>query len=371
MNKLTIDDLAYFGGNPLFNHNDSMNRNDLPDWNECKTRMQNLFNSRWYTNQGPLAQEIESRLQNLLNMKHVIGLTNGAIAFTIALKAKNVTNEVIIPSWASEHLIQPILWAGASPIFCQPNKKNFCLDSINVSEMITAKTQAIIGVNIGRDTCELNELSKLADKHNIPLIFDSSKIWGAEYSNFNLWEKGDFHFFSLNQNSLNNFTDAAFISTNDDNLAANIRNIRSSYGAGKIVNIGFTGNGRMSEAQALSGLIALDCYKDNKKRRTITHDLISKGLANITGINIQRAGKLEHNAESILFTIDEEFGLSSEELYSLIRFENINIKIYKNYGVTLFSIILSSKLTNINCINLVELFSFIKSNINEIKKTRG
>jgi dTDP-4-amino-4,6-dideoxygalactose transaminase len=89
--------------------------------------------------------------------------------------------------------------------------------------------------------------------------------------------------FSFEQSQLVNGGEGACVVTNDEELAAKIRNIRSSYGAGRLVEIPFTGNGRMSEFQAGMAILSLerlDNYKNQARlaRSSVTSLLSDHGL---------------------------------------------------------------------------------------------
>ena len=122
-----------------------------------------------------------------------------------------------------------------------------------------------------------------------------------------------------------NAAEGGCVCTNDDQLAARLRNIRSSYGAGRPVIIPLTGNGRMSEAQAAMALMSLEDYPSNQKRNRIFFELYTEMLGALPGGRFQSPDATKKsNYQYIILEIDEkEFGLSRDEIIRLLNAENL------------------------------------------------
>ena len=95
---------------------------------------------------------------------------------------------------------------------------------------------------------------------------DSQELIGQKHNGRIHGSLGNAQIFSFNEKgSIINGADGACVTTNDDKLAARLRNIRSSYGARHKVEIPYTGNGRMSEIQAGLILLSIEEYETNRE----------------------------------------------------------------------------------------------------------
>ena len=97
--KNHIDELSVFGGPALFDEKMHVGRPNLPDRTSLLRRLDDIFERRWLTNKGPMVLELEKRLAEYLEVKHCIAMANGTIALEILIKALDLKDEVICPSF--------------------------------------------------------------------------------------------------------------------------------------------------------------------------------------------------------------------------------------------------------------------------------
>jgi dTDP-4-amino-4,6-dideoxygalactose transaminase len=103
----------------------------FPDWSDYEAAFRGIFKRQYYTNHGPLAQELEARLAEYLGVKHVICTTNATIALIMATECLNLTGKVIVPSFTFVATAQALSWANLQPVFCDINRtayrtRRFC-----------------------------------------------------------------------------------------------------------------------------------------------------------------------------------------------------------------------------------------------------
>jgi perosamine synthetase len=90
-------------------------------------------------------------------------------------------DEVIVPECTWIATAAPITYLRATPVFCDIEPVNWCLDPRSVERSITPRTKAIIAVDIFGNMPLLDELVALAERHGIPLIEDSAESLGSTY----------------------------------------------------------------------------------------------------------------------------------------------------------------------------------------------
>src|SRR5437588_312395 len=96
--KNRIQDLAIFGGEPAFEEKLHVGRPNVGDRHRLIERLNRMLDEYWLTNNGPYVQEFEQRIAEMLGVKHCIAMCNATVAMEIAVRALELTGEVIVPS---------------------------------------------------------------------------------------------------------------------------------------------------------------------------------------------------------------------------------------------------------------------------------
>lgn len=244
---------------------DEIGQYNYPQWDKFEEMAKGIFDREYYTNHGPLAIEFEKQLEGKLEVKHAVCMSNTGIGTMIAIKALDIKGCILVPSFGEHLIFQSLIWSGLTPIYL-PVDDTFHLNINLIPKELNSKSEAIVVINNFGNTSNIEAIVDFAYRNKKKLIFVSTDsiiqtFQGTKYGNF-----GDLEIFSLSEKYLLNAIDACVITTNSDFIASRLRNIRSSYGAGKIVSIPFTGNGRMSEIQAGMGLLSLDEISNNINR---------------------------------------------------------------------------------------------------------
>lgn len=333
--KIETSDLAVVGGKPAFNRRLNVGQLDFPPWEEFEASFNGIFERRYYTNHGPLAQEFEARLCECLGVKHAITMTNATIGLMIAAKAMGLTGEIILPAFTFIASAQSLTWAGLDPVFCDVDPETHNISAELVEPLISDNVSAIMGVHLWGNPCEVEALQALADYHGVQLYFDAAHAFASEYHGRRIGGFGELEVFSFHATKIMNSAEGGVVCTNNGELAKRVRNIRSSYGAGPPVEIPLTGNGRFSEAQAAMGLMSLKSIDSVLERGTRFRQVCADRLADLPGIKFVSVPDNMHNNNQyvVLEVNEEEFGLSRDELAHALKAENVYCRRYFRPGI--------------------------------------
>ena len=107
--KTSVNGLALFGGQAAFDEALHVGRPNIGERGQFLARVNEMFDQRRLSNNGPFARELEEKLAAFLGVKHCIAVCNATIALEIAARALGLRGEVIIPSFtfvASAHALQ-------------------------------------------------------------------------------------------------------------------------------------------------------------------------------------------------------------------------------------------------------------------------
>src|SRR6266851_2322979 len=96
--KSEINELAVFGGAPAFQDALHVGRPNIGDRRKFEERVADILDRKWLTNDGRYVQEFERRITELTGVKHCVAMCNATVALEIAIRALDMTGEVIIPS---------------------------------------------------------------------------------------------------------------------------------------------------------------------------------------------------------------------------------------------------------------------------------
>lgn len=326
---------ALFGGTPAFDKPLPVGQLYFPSWERYEAAFRGIFGRGWYTNQGPLTRQLEERLQQFLGVKHAICVSNATIGLMMLPDAMGLTGKVILPSFTFAASAQALSWAGLTPIFCDVDPNTHQIDVGKISALIDEDVSAIMGVNLWGGACDIGALSALAMSTGVQLFFDSAHAFGCEVRGVKIAGFGRAEVFSFHATKVLSATEGGCICTNEDELAARLRNIRSSYGAGEPVAVVKTANGRMSEAQAAVALMSLDDFPANQANNKTLYDLYAAQLAAIPGLRlVEPSGVSFSNYQYVVCRVDErEYGLSRDVLIELLKAENVIARRYFYPGV--------------------------------------
>lgn len=322
---------------PAFQQWIPVGQHNAPSWERIESAMRGIFERRYYTNQGPLTREFESRLQQFLGAKHAICVTNVTIGLMMASEALAVDGRVLMPGVCNLALEHALAWCGVEAKACDVDADGqLSVDS--VAAAITEapeRVNAIVGANLWGGACDADALSRLALQRGLSILFDSTHAFGCTIAGGRVGRPGAVEVFSFGEADILNAAGGACIATDDDELAARLRNIRSSYGAGRQVSVVKTSNGRMSEAQAAIGLLSLDDHAANQLRNASQVALYKAYLSSVPGLRvIEPSGVETSNYQTLVAELEHgNFASSRNALIKRLAADNIEARPIAKAGV--------------------------------------
>ena len=328
--KDKVEDLAYFGSAPAFDEKLHVGRPNIGSRESLLGRINDLLERRWLANNGPYVQEFEKRIADFLGVRNCIAMCNGTIALEIAIRAMQLTGEVIVPSFtfiATAHALQ---WLEITPVFCDINPETYTLDPYRVEEMITPRTTGIIGVHLWGRPCNIEKLLEISRQHNFKLLFDAAHAFGCSYKKSMIGNFGDAEVFSFHATKFFNTFEGGAVVTNNDELADKIRLMKNFGFAGsdEVIHIGT--NGKMTEISAAMGLTGLENLEELIAVNYGNYKQYERQLADIPGVNLLPYDQREkNNYQYIVLEIDERvIGISRDQLVQILHAENVLARRY-------------------------------------------
>jgi CDP-6-deoxy-D-xylo-4-hexulose-3-dehydrase len=188
-----------------------------------------------WLSQGDRVRTFERRFASYIGMKHGVMVNSGSSANLIALSAisqhklrKRIEpgDEVITPAVTWATTVYPICDVGALPVLVDVDLDTY---NINVGEMARAvgrRTKAIMPVHLLGNPCEIREIMKVAEEHDLYVVEDSCEAHGAQSHGKKVGSFGDLSTFSFFVSHHITTIEGGMTLTNDDNLAEQLRGLR-------------------------------------------------------------------------------------------------------------------------------------------------
>ncbi|RKF19646.1 DegT/DnrJ/EryC1/StrS family aminotransferase [Alginatibacterium sediminis] len=285
----------------------------LPDREVLNGYIDEIYKSRWLTNNGHLVQELEKKLTGYLDVPYLVLTANGTSALQLALKLFNIDKEVITTPFTFAATGQAIEWVGAKPVFADIDKRSLCLCPKQVSNKISPHTQAILPVNVYGRTAHNTELEELARRHNLKLIYDGAQSFGPP----SLHQKtaltsGDATALSFHATKIFNTVEggALILKSEEDYLKAQSL-INFGYQDGKPGHVGT--NAKMNEIEAAFGLANLEHINKEIVYRKLLTEAYKDQLADFSNSNLLKLTKSPNYAYFPLQFIDEQMLLKVDQ----------------------------------------------------------
>lgn len=215
----------------------------------------------------------EEEMKAFIGVKYALGVGNGTDALTLALKAIGIGpgDEVITVPFTFFSTPEVICNLGARPVFVDIDRHSCNIDPGKIEEKITGRTKAILPVDLYGQSADMEEITKIAKRHNLFVIEDAAQAMGASYKGKRVGSISDIacaSFFPTK--NLGAAGDGGMLFTNNDELYNLLFSFRV-HGASRKYHherLGF--NSRLDEVQAAILRVKLKRLdKWNKRRRYI------------------------------------------------------------------------------------------------------
>ena len=322
--------LAILGGSPAFTEPLHVGRPNLGDRAAMLQRVNEVFDRRWLTNDGPLVKEFEARIQGITGVRHCVAMCNATIALEIAIRALNLTGEVIVPSYTFIATAHALHWQEITPVFADLDPITHTIDPKAIRRLITPRTTGIIGVHVWGRPCDTEAVEAIGREHDLTVMYDAAHAFGCSHRGRMIGGFGACEVFSFHATKFVNSFEGGAVLTNDDDLAAKMRLMRNFGFAGTDSVIYPGTNGKMTEVCAAMGLTSLEAMPEILSANKRNYAAYRERLQGVPGITLKEYDTEEQrNYQYIVVEVrEEEAGLNRDELVAVLEAENVLARKY-------------------------------------------
>jgi dTDP-4-amino-4,6-dideoxygalactose transaminase len=322
--------LAVLGAPPIFSERVHVGRPNLGDRRAFLSRVADMLNRRWLSNDGPFVKELEARLADLVGVKHCVAMCNATIALEIAARALHLKGEVLLPSFtfiATAHALQ---WQGITPVFVDIDPRTHNIDPAAIERHITPRTTGIIGVHLWGRPCDTASLEAVAARHNLPLFYDAAHAFACSHEGRMIGSFGVCEVFSFHATKFLNSFEGGAVVTNDADLAHRMK-LMQNFGFVDYDRVDYVGtNGKMNEICAAMALVSLDALPDFIAINRRNYEAYRRGLRGLPGLSCVPYDPAErNNYQYVVVEVDPDVApLRRDELIAVLQAENVLARRY-------------------------------------------
>ena len=301
----------------------------LPPLEEFYPYLQNIWDNKVLTNGGPFHQQLEAELCQYLGVEHISLFTNATIGLITALQALRINGEVITTPYSFVATSHSLLWNGIKPVFVDIDPKTLNIDSKKIEAAITPQTTAIMPVHCYGNPCDVDAIQKIADNHNLKVIYDAAHAFGVQCHCGSLLRHGDLSVLSFHATKVFNTFEGGAIVSPDAKTKVRIDQLKNFGFVDQVTVVAPGINGKMSEFNAALGLLQLKHIDRAIGLRKEVDAVYRHGLKGVTGIRcLEYADVVRGNYAYFPILVQDDYPLSRDELFEKLGSEGIHTRRY-------------------------------------------
>lgn len=239
----------------------------LPPVEEYERYVRDIWKRNWLTNNGPLVNELELKLKDYLDVRHLLFVTNGTIAIQLAIKALGLKGKVITTPFSYVATTSTVVWEGCEPVFADIDPDTGNMDPGRIEDLVTPTTSAILATHVYGNPCDMEAIADIARRKNLKVIYDGAHSFNVRFNNKSVFNYGDISTCSFHATKLFHTVEGGAVITQDPELLRRMAYHRNfgHDGPDRFSALGI--NGKNSEFHAAMGLVNLKYVEQIIARR--------------------------------------------------------------------------------------------------------
>jgi dTDP-4-amino-4,6-dideoxygalactose transaminase len=302
----------------------------LPDLNEFIPYLQQIWDNKILTNNGPFHQELENELAKFLGVPHISLFSNGTLALISALQVMRISGEVITTPYSFVATTHALHWNGIKPVFADIDPLTLNLDPKKIEAAITPKTTAIMPVHVYGNPCDVEAIKEIGDTYGLKIIYDAAHAFNVDINGNSVLNYGDLSILSFHATKVFNTIEGGAIICKDEATKKRIDYLKNFGFAGETKVIAPGINAKMNELQAAYGLLQLHSIDEHIEKRGQIVSLYRDLLKNVKGVEMLSdfQGVKPNHAYFPVFININEYGKSRDLIYNELKNHNIFARRY-------------------------------------------
>ena len=301
--------------------------------------LQQIWDSKWITNNGRFHQQLEKALAEYLGVPYISLFTNGTLPLITALQALHITGEVITTPYSFVATTHALWWNGIKPVFVDIDSSNCGLDPEKIESAITSRTTAIMPVHCYGKPCDTERIQAIADKYGLKVIYDAAHAFGVKVNGESILNFGDMSTLSFHATKVYNTLEGGALVVKDAATKQRIDYLKNFGFAGETVVVAPGINSKMDEVRAAYGILNLKQVDDAIEARHQVAIRYREVLRDVKGVRFfDDMPGVRHNYSYFpIFVEAEQYGMTRDELYFKMKENNVLSRRYFYPLISTFS----------------------------------
>ena len=304
----------------------------LPPLEEFNSYLQQIWDSKWITNNGHFHQQLEQALAEYLGVEYLSLFTNGTLPLITAFQALGIREgEVITTPYSFVATSHSIWWNGLKPVFVDIEEDTCGIDPSKIEAAITPNTVAIMPVHCYGKPCKTAEIDAIAKKHNLKVIYDAAHAFGVTQNGQSVLQAGDISTLSFHATKVYNTIEGGALICHSAEMKYHVDNLKNFGFRGETTVVAPGINSKMNEMRAAYGLLNLRQVDAAIEARKQVAKQYIDALQYVQGIRIFQLLPIAGDDNSTrlnysyfpIFVDEEQYGISRDALYEKMRANNV------------------------------------------------
>ena len=279
---------------------------------------------------GERVSEFEQKFADLCGCGHAVAVNNGTAALHAALLAAGVCSgdEVIVPAFTFVATASAVAMCGAVPVFADVDENTYGISPRDVTEKITPKTKAVIGVHLFGQPCDIEPLQEICADRNLVFIEDAAQAHGAQYKNGRVGSFGTAGCFSFYATKNMITGEGGMVTTNDRKLNDRLRLLINHGQSEKYLHTSLGYNYRLTDMGAALGLVQLRKLEKFNLRRRKNAEYYNANLS-VKGLHTPFLGPARnHVYHQYVIRLSEKFPMTRTAFMEYLKAKGVGSAIH-------------------------------------------
>ena len=260
---------------------------------------------------GPYNKQFEYEFSKYLGIENAVTVNSGTAALHLSLEVLGIKNgdEVITTPFTFAATSNVIVVQNAKPVFVDIESETFNIDPSKIEKSITSKTKAIMPIHYAGQSCEMDEINEIAQKHNLHVIEDAAPAVGAMYKGKKAGTLGDIAGFSFFPDKNMTTGEGGMIVTNDLELAEKCQILKKNGASKRYYNTFIGWNFKMPDINAALGISQLKRIESIVEAKNLRAKIYDELLNSVKGITIPIVRKYNRVTYMLYSILTESIGM--------------------------------------------------------------
>lgn len=236
-----------------------LNQPLTPDMSKLTKYLEQVHAKGWYTNFGPLHEELTHRLEKYLGVKNLLLVSNGTLAIQVACKALGIKSAITTP-FSFVATTSSLLWQGIETAFSDIDMAsyNLCPHELNRVFELDCHFDGIVATHVYGNPCDVGAIEVMANRYNKKVIYDAAHAFDVKVASESVLNFGDASTLSFHATKIFHTVEGGAIvfKKREDYLKAKELINFGIQGEGNLGEPGI--NAKLNEYQCAVGLTLLD-----------------------------------------------------------------------------------------------------------------